>query len=159
MLYNIPGRCGVDIAAETVARIQGDCPNVVSIKEAGGNVDRVSELRARLPDAFTVLSGDDGLTLPFLAAGAVGVVSVASNLLPREMCEPGRRFREWRSQAGGGIASQTLLVVQRFVYRTESGSDKDRIVVAWDNLGGSAVAALRNECRKSGAFAQNPGEI
>ena len=86
MLYNIPGRCGVDIAAETVARIQGDCPNVVSIKEAGGNVDRVSELRARLPDAFTVLSGDDGLTLPFLAAGAVGVVSVASNLLPREMC-------------------------------------------------------------------------
>jgi len=87
MLYNIPGRCGVDIAAETVARIQGDCPNVVSIKEAGGNVDRVSELRARLPDAFTVLSGDDGLTLPFLAAGAVGVVSVASNLLPREMCK------------------------------------------------------------------------
>ena len=87
MLYNIPGRCGVDIGAETVARIQSDCPNVVSIKEAGGNVDRVSELRARLPDAFTILSGDDGLTLPFLAAGAVGLVSVASNLLPAEMCE------------------------------------------------------------------------
>ena len=92
MLYNIPGRCGVDIVAETVARIQRDCPNVVSIKEAGGNVDRVSELRVRLPDAFTVLSGDDGLTLPFLAAGAVGVVSVASNLLPREMCELVRAF-------------------------------------------------------------------
>ena len=72
MLYNIPSRCGVDIGAETVARIQSDCPNVVSIKEAGGNVDRVSELRARLPDVFTILSGDDGLTLPFLAAGAVG---------------------------------------------------------------------------------------
>jgi 4-hydroxy-tetrahydrodipicolinate synthase len=92
MLYNIPGRCGVDIVAETVARIQSDCPNVVSIKEAGGNVDRVSELRVRLPDAFTVLSGDDGLTLPFLAAGAAGVVSVASNLLPREMCELVRAF-------------------------------------------------------------------
>jgi len=92
MLYNIPGRCGVDIVAETVARIQSDCPNVVSIKEAGGNVDRVSELRTRLPDAFTVLSGDDGLTLPFLAAGAVGVVSVASNLLPREMCELVKAF-------------------------------------------------------------------
>jgi 4-hydroxy-tetrahydrodipicolinate synthase len=87
MLYNIPGRCGVDIAAETVARIQSDVSNVVCIKEAGGNVDRVSELCARLPEAFTVLSGDDGLTLPFMAAGAVGVVSVASNLLPREMCE------------------------------------------------------------------------
>ena len=92
MLYNIPGRCGVDIVAETVARIQSDCPNVVSIKEAGGNVDRASELRVRLPDAFTVLSGDDGLTLPFMAAGAVGVVSVASNLLPREMCELVRAF-------------------------------------------------------------------
>ena len=92
MLYNIPGRCGVDINAETVARIQSDCPNVVTIKEAGGSVDRVSELRARLPDAFTVLSGDDGLTLPFMAAGAVGVVSVASNLLPREMCELVRAF-------------------------------------------------------------------
>jgi 4-hydroxy-tetrahydrodipicolinate synthase len=87
MLYNIPGRCGVDIAAETVVRIQSDCANVVSIKEAGGNVDRVSELRARLPDAFTILSGDDGLTLPFLTAGAVGLVSVASNLVPAEMCE------------------------------------------------------------------------
>jgi 4-hydroxy-tetrahydrodipicolinate synthase len=94
MLYNIPGRCGVDIGAETVARIQSDCPNVVSIKEAGGNVDRVSELRARLPEAFTVLSGDDGLTLPFMAAGAVGVVSVASNLLPREMCELVRAFTD-----------------------------------------------------------------
>ncbi len=92
MLYNIPGRCGVDIVAETVARIQSDCPNVVSIKEAGGNVDRVSELRVRLPDAFTVLSGDDGLTLPFLAAGAVGVVSVASNLVPREICELVKAF-------------------------------------------------------------------
>jgi len=92
MLYNIPGRCGVDIVAETVARIQSDCPNVVSIKEAGGNVDRVSELRVRLPEAFTVLSGDDGLTLPFMAAGAVGVVSVASNLLPGEMCELVRAF-------------------------------------------------------------------
>lgn len=87
MLYNIPGRCGVDIGAETVARIQSECPNVVSIKEAGGSVDRVSELRARLPDGFTILSGDDGLTLPFLAAGAVGLVSVASNLFPAEMCE------------------------------------------------------------------------
>src|SRR5207302_4404923 len=86
MLYNIPGRCGVDIVAETVARIQSDCPNVVSIKEAGGNVDRVSELRARLPEAFTILCGDDGLSLPFLAAGAVGVVSVASNLLAGEVC-------------------------------------------------------------------------
>jgi 4-hydroxy-tetrahydrodipicolinate synthase len=86
MLYNIPGRCGVDIGADTVERLAGECRNIVSIKEASGSVDRVSELRARLPEAFTILSGDDSLTLPFMAVGAVGVVSVASNLLPSEVC-------------------------------------------------------------------------
>ena len=92
ILYNIPGRCGVDIGPETVARLQSDCANVVSIKEASGSVDRVSELRTRMPEEFTILSGDDGLTLPFMAAGAVGVVSVATNLLPGEICQLVRAF-------------------------------------------------------------------
>jgi 4-hydroxy-tetrahydrodipicolinate synthase len=86
MLYNIPGRCGVDIAPETVARLAKECRNIVSIKEASGSVERVGELRRRLPDAFTILSGDDSLTLPFMAVGAAGVVSVASNLFPSEVC-------------------------------------------------------------------------
>ena len=86
MLYNIPGRCGVDILPETVERLAKDCGNIVSIKEASGSVERVSELRRRLPEAFTILSGDDSLTLPFMATGAVGVVSVASNLFPSEVC-------------------------------------------------------------------------
>lgn len=86
MLYNIPGRCGVDISADTVARLGSSCRNIISIKEASGSVDRVGELFARMPREFTILSGDDGLTLPFMAAGAVGVVSVASNLLPAEIC-------------------------------------------------------------------------
>jgi 4-hydroxy-tetrahydrodipicolinate synthase len=86
MLYNIPGRCGVDIVPETVARLAKECRNIVSIKEASGSVERVSELRRRLPDAFTILSGDDSLTLPFMAVGAVGVVSVASNLFPSDVC-------------------------------------------------------------------------
>lgn len=85
MLYNIPGRCGVDIGVETVVRLAGACRNIVSIKEASGSVDRVSELRGRFGDSFTILSGDDSLTLPFMAVGAVGVVSVASNLLPAEV--------------------------------------------------------------------------
>jgi 4-hydroxy-tetrahydrodipicolinate synthase len=86
MLYNIPGRCGVDVAPETVARLAKESRNIVSIKEASGSVERVGELRRRLPDAFTILSGDDSLTLPFMAVGAVGVVSVASNLFPAEVC-------------------------------------------------------------------------
>jgi 4-hydroxy-tetrahydrodipicolinate synthase len=86
MLYNIPGRCGVDIAPDTVARLAKECRNIVSIKEASGNVERVSDLRAHLPESFTILSGDDSLTLPFMSVGAVGVVSVASNLFPAEIC-------------------------------------------------------------------------
>jgi len=93
MLYNIPGRCGVDIAPETVERLAVGCRNIVSIKEASGSVERVSDLRARLPEAFTVLSGDDSLTLPFLAVGAVGLVSVASNLFPAEVCALVQAFR------------------------------------------------------------------
>ena len=86
MLYNIPGRCGVDIGPETVARLAKECRNIVSIKEASGSVERVGELRRRLPESFTILSGDDSLTLPFMAVGAVGVVSVASNLFPSQVC-------------------------------------------------------------------------
>src|SRR5213079_1113857 len=86
MLYNIPGRCGVDILPETVARLAKEFHNIVSVKEASGSVERVSELRRRLPEAFTILSGDDSLTLPFMAVGAAGVVSVASNLFPSDVC-------------------------------------------------------------------------
>ena len=86
MLYNIPGRCSVDIAADTVIRLAEACRNIVSIKEASGSVERVGELRRRLPKEFTILSGDDSLILPFMAVGAVGVVSVASNLFPAEVC-------------------------------------------------------------------------
>jgi 4-hydroxy-tetrahydrodipicolinate synthase len=92
MLYNIPGRCGVDIAPDTVVRLAKECSNIVSIKEASGSVERVSELRARLPESFTILSGDDSLTLPFMSVGAVGVVSVASNLFPNEVCALVRAF-------------------------------------------------------------------
>ncbi len=87
ILYSIPGRCGIEIAVETVARLCGDCHTIVAIKEAGGSVDRVSQLRAALPERFDILSGDDALTTPFMAVGAVGVISVASNLIPGPVCD------------------------------------------------------------------------
>src|SRR6266481_9290090 len=86
MLYNIPGRCSVDIMPETAVRLARECRNIVSIKEASGSVERVSDLRRRLPESFTILSGDDSLTLPFMSVGAAGVVSVASNVFPVEVC-------------------------------------------------------------------------
>src|SRR5215218_6950472 len=87
VLYNIPARCGVEIAIETVVRLAEACPNIVAIKEAGGTVERVSALRAVLPPEFEILSGDDSLTLPFMSASGCGVISVASNLIPRAVVE------------------------------------------------------------------------
>jgi 4-hydroxy-tetrahydrodipicolinate synthase len=83
MLYSIPGRCGVEIAVDTVKRLAHDCKNIIGIKEAGGNCDRVSQLRAALGPKFEIMCGDDSLTLPFMSVGADGVVSVASNVIPK----------------------------------------------------------------------------
>lgn len=110
MLYNIPGRCAVDIGAETVERLAMDCANIVSIKEASGSVDRVSELRAKLPEAFTILSGDDSLTLAFLSVGAVGVVSVASNLFPAEVVSMVQAFRAGDSKSARDLHLKLLPV-------------------------------------------------
>ena len=85
ILYSIPGRCGIEIGVSTVKRLAADCKNIVGIKEAGGSADRVSQLRAALGNKFVILSGDDSLTLPFMAVGAQGVISVASNVAPREV--------------------------------------------------------------------------
>lgn len=87
ILYSVPGRCGIDIPVEVTVRLAAACPNVVCIKEAGGSVERVNQLLAAVPDGFTVLSGDDSLTLPFIAVGATGVISVASNVIPRQMSQ------------------------------------------------------------------------
>jgi len=92
VLYSIPGRCGIEIAVDTVNRLAHDSVNIVGIKEAGGNADRVSQLRAALSARFNILSGDDALTLPFMAVGADGVISVASNIIPREVSHMVKAF-------------------------------------------------------------------
>src|SRR5215510_4678941 len=97
MLYNVPGRTAGEIGVETCARLARDCKNIVSIKEAGGSPERVSAIRSLIPPEFTILSGDDALTLPFMAVGAVGVVSVASNVIPKQMTELVDSFRAGRS--------------------------------------------------------------
>lgn len=85
VLYSIPSRCGIEIGVDTAARLAEECSNIVAIKEAGGSVDRVSKLRQVLPDTFDILSGDDSQTVPFMSVGAVGVISVASNIIPGEV--------------------------------------------------------------------------
>ncbi len=99
VLYSIPGRCGVEIGVETIKRLVQSCKNIVGIKEAGGNPDRVSQLRAALGARFEILSGDDSLTLPFMAVGAQGVISVASNVIPRQVAQMVRAFAGGKSMA------------------------------------------------------------
>lgn len=84
MLYNVPGRTGVNILPETVARL-AEIDNIVAIKEASGNLEQVSVLKTMVPEDFLIYSGDDALTLPILAVGGAGVVSVASHLVGREI--------------------------------------------------------------------------
>ena len=87
ILYSIPGRCGIDISVPVVERLAARYKHVRWIKESGGSVDRVDQLNHALGSDLTILSGDDALTLPFLAVGARGVISVASNLFVREMTQ------------------------------------------------------------------------
>ncbi|MDE2143782.1 MAG: 4-hydroxy-tetrahydrodipicolinate synthase [Elusimicrobia bacterium] len=90
MIYNIPGRTGVNIVPATIARIAKDCRNVVAVKEAAGSLDQVSEILNLAPRGFTVMSGDDSLTVPMMSVGARGVVSVVANIAPRQtqaLCE------------------------------------------------------------------------
>jgi len=85
VLYSIPSRCGIEISTDTVKRLRENHPHICALKEAGGRSSKVSETVVALDSDFTVLSGDDGLTLPFMVCGAKGVVSVASNLIPQKV--------------------------------------------------------------------------
>ncbi len=84
VLYNVPGRTGINMAAATTVRLARDCQNIVAIKEAGGNLEQVDEIIKNKPRSFDVISGDDALTFPMISCGAVGVISVIGNALPKE---------------------------------------------------------------------------
>lgn len=102
ILYNIPGRTGVDLALETLEKL-ADVKEIVAIKEATGNVMRSAQIVAKCGDRFSVLSGDDALTLPVLSVGGTGVISVTANLLPKETSDV---VRLWN--AGSVLEAQKL---------------------------------------------------
>jgi len=103
MLYSIPGRCGVEIAVDTVKRLAHDCKNIIGIKEAGGSCDRVSQLRAVLGPKFEIMSGDDSLTLPFMSVGGDGVISVASNVIPKEVSQMVKAFARGEARKAAAL--------------------------------------------------------
>jgi len=84
VLYNVPGRTGVNMTAETTLRIARECKNVVAVKEASGNITQMDDIIKNKPENFSVISGDDGITFPLITLGAVGVISVIGNAFPKE---------------------------------------------------------------------------
>jgi 4-hydroxy-tetrahydrodipicolinate synthase len=102
MLYNIPGRTGQNLLPETIARL-AEIPNIVAVKEASGNLDQVSQIRRSTAPEFTIYSGDDSLTLPMLAVGAKGVVSVASHLVGDELQQMIQAFEQGQVQTATQI--------------------------------------------------------
>ena len=87
IIYNVPGRTGVNLTAETTLTLANECPNIIGIKEASGNLQQVMDILRHRPDGFRVISGDDALTYPMLALGADGVISVIANALPDTMSQ------------------------------------------------------------------------
>lgn len=85
VIYNVPGRTGVNITADTTLQLANECPNIIGIKEASGNVAQCMQILRNKPERFLVISGDDALTYPLIGLGAAGVISVMANALPKEM--------------------------------------------------------------------------
>ena len=85
ILYNIPGRCGTNLAPETVVRLANDVPNIVAIKEASGNLDQIARLKTMCPQDFAIYSGDDSLTLPILSIGGAGIISVVAHVAGKDL--------------------------------------------------------------------------
>lgn len=105
ILYNIPGRTGINLAPETVARL-AEIPNIVGIKEASGSLDQASNIRRLTPAEFAIYSGDDSLTLPLMAIGGKGVVSVAAHLVGNQIQEMTQAFEKGEEQKAAEIHQQ-----------------------------------------------------
>ena len=112
IVYNVPGRTGKNIEASTVIRLAEDVPNIVAVKEASGDITQISEICAGTPDDFLVYSGDDSMTLPLLAVGGVGVISVVAHVVAGEMAEMVSAFHAKDTQRAWEIHHKLLPVFE-----------------------------------------------
>jgi 4-hydroxy-tetrahydrodipicolinate synthase len=140
MLYNVPGRTGINIDATTVLRLACDVPNVVAVKDASGNLLQTSEIVAGAPAGFRVYSGEDGLILPMLAVGGAGVVSVTSHLVGRDMRAMFDAFAAGRAIEAAALHAKMLPIVKACF---QSTTPSPVPVKAALNLLGVPVGGLR----------------
>jgi 4-hydroxy-tetrahydrodipicolinate synthase len=144
VVYNIPGRCGVDLLPDSLARIVADAPNVVAVKEATGNVLRAQELVRRFGDRLSVMCGDDALTLPMMAVGGRGVISVTSNLMPKEIVRLVRLAADGRVEEARTLHLSLLPVHEAMFLEANPGPVKAALALAKqtsDVVRGPLVAA------------------
>ena len=137
MLYNVPGRTMVNIAVDTVVRLAA-IPNIVAIKEASGNLEAMAEIIEQTPAGFSLYSGDDGLTIPVLAIGGVGVVSVASHIIGNEMQTMIQNFKMGNVQEAAS-EHRTLLPVMNALFAAPNPSPLKAAL----NLKGIQVGGVR----------------
>lgn len=145
MIYNIPGRTGVNLLPETLARL-AEVENVVAVKEASGDLSQIAEVRRRLPADFLVYSGDDALTLPILSVGGVGVVSVASHLVGREIREMIEHFMAGRVREATALHLKLLPLFKSLFIQTNPVPLKSALAMV-----GCAVGGLRLPLVEAGA--------
>lgn len=119
LLYNIPGRCGVNMTAETTLRLANDVPNIVGIKEASGDLEQIKQIIDGAPEGFVVYSGDDSLTLEIMELGGVGVVSTIANVAPARMKEIIDLYVEGKTEEAKA-ANQALLPLMEGLFATSN---------------------------------------
>jgi 4-hydroxy-tetrahydrodipicolinate synthase len=118
ILYNIAGRTGVNIEPETIARLAADCKNIVAVKEASGNLDQMSRIRQLCPKSFELISGDDSLTLPVLSIGGTGIISVAANIVPRDVADMVEAFERKDIQKAQALHFKLLPLIKALFLET-----------------------------------------
>ena len=118
MLYNIASRTGVNIEPETIARLSTDCKNMIAVKEASGSLDQMSRIRQLCPKNFTLLSGDDSLTLPVLSIGGTGIVSVVANIVPKDVADLVNEFEKGNIERAREIHFKLLPLIKAIFIET-----------------------------------------
>lgn len=118
ILYNIASRTGVNIEPETIARLANDCKNVVGVKEASGNLEQMSRIKALCPENFVLISGDDGLTLPVLSIGGTGVISVVANIAPADVASLVDEFEKGNIKKAQALHYKLLPLIKAIFIET-----------------------------------------
>ncbi|AQS59319.1 4-hydroxy-tetrahydrodipicolinate synthase [Desulforamulus ferrireducens] len=138
VLYNIPGRTGINVLPTTVKRLAEDVPNIVAIKEAAGSIDQVSELKRLLPEDFAIYSGDDSMTLPMLSLGAKGIISVASHVAGKQIQEMIDAFSSGNTTLAANLHKRLFPLFKGLFITTNPVPVKTAL-----NLKGIAVGSVR----------------